>query len=397
MYDNPKIPPGDTLSIKSYATLAQQSIHLKSSSSSPLDTPMLGFFGEAGSLLSAVKKQKRDGLPTRKYFDTVREEVGDFLWYFSLVCQVSGVPLETVAERAAKIAIHGSGELQFIDLDRQFALRTRPPIDRLVAQLIALAGDVGKFADWYAHNRREPESKVVEGHLSPILRHLVRACAAAGITLQDAAKFNLYKTYDRWPPDRDLYPDLYDEHHEEITERLPRRLEIRIEQRTRRNKTYVFQTCRELNIGDPLTDNIRDADYYRFHDVFHYAYAAILGWSPVTRALFKLKRKSDPRLDENEDGARAILIEEGLSTIIFNHAKAQRFFEGVRRGELSFDLLKTVQEFVRGYEVDSAPLWLWEEAILAGFKCFRFLRERKAGLVTLDMDTRTITIDEIPK
>lgn len=60
---------------------------------------------------------------------------------------------------------------------------------------------------------------------------------------------------------------------------------------------------------------------YRFHDVFHLAYAAVLGWSPVLRALLKCKRKSHPWLDENQDGARAILIEEGISTFVFNHAK----------------------------------------------------------------------------
>ena len=42
-----------------------------------------------------------------------------------------------------------------------------------------------------------------------------------------------------------------------------------------------------------------------FHDVFHLAYAAVLGWSPTTRALLKIKRKSRPEIDENEDGARA--------------------------------------------------------------------------------------------
>ena len=41
-------------------------------------------------------------------------------------------------------------------------------------------------------------------------------------------------------------------------------------------------------------------DDYRFHDAFHYAYAAILGWSPVTRALFRLKRKSETDVDEGQ-------------------------------------------------------------------------------------------------
>ena len=239
------------------------------------------------------------------------------------------------------------------------------------------------------------DKEVIAGHLSPILRHLLRACAAADVKLHDAAMFNLHKIYDRWPTKRNVFPDLYDAAHPDETERLPRELEIRIEQRTKRGKQYVFQTCRDLNIGDPLTDNIHDADFYRFHDVFHYAYAAVLGWSPVMRALLKLKRKSVPELDENEDGARAILIEEGVSTMVFNYAKAQRHFENVARGELSFDLLKTVRDFVRGYEVETAPLWLWEEAILSGYECFRFLKERKAGIVRYDMIKRHIEISDL--
>ena len=38
--------------------------------------------------------------------------------------------------------------------------------------------------------------------------------------------------------------------------------------------------------------NNRRDDGYRFHDVVHLAYAAILGWSPVTRALLDCKRRS---------------------------------------------------------------------------------------------------------
>ena len=78
-------------------------------------------------------------------------------------------------------------------------------------------------------------------------------------------------------------------------------------------------------MGDRLTDNILEPDDYRFHDVFHYAYTAVLGWSPVMRALFKLKRKSQPKIDEAEDGARALLIEEGIATWIFGQAKKLEF------------------------------------------------------------------------
>jgi hypothetical protein len=158
--------------------------------------------------------------------------------------------------------------------------------------------------------------------------------------------------------------------------------------------TYVYQRCNAIKIGDRLTDNKTEEDDYRFHDVFHLAHAAILGWSPVLRSLFRVKRKSNPKIDETEDGARAILIEEGLTTWIFNHAHRLNFFENVPH--LDYGLLKAVRELVRGYEVEGCPLWLWEAAILEGYKVFRALRRYRRGIVVADLKNRTITFQEMP-
>ncbi len=94
------------------------------------------------------------------------------------------------------------------------------------------------------------------------------------------------------------------------------------------NRPYVIQRMNKVNIGDRLNDNRTIPDGYRFHDVFHLSYLVHLGWSPVIRALLKIKRKSKPEIDENEDGARANIIEEGIATWIFNHASKRNFFEG---------------------------------------------------------------------
>jgi hypothetical protein len=141
-------------------------------------------------------------------------------------------------------------------------------------------------------------------------------------------------------------------------------------------------------IGDPLTDNIRDPDGYRFHDVLHLSHAAILHWSPTFRALIKHKRKSDPKVDEAEDGGRAIVVEEGLSTWIFGRAKELKYFEG--HNSLSFDLLKTIQQSIAGYEVDACPLRLWEIAILKGYEVFRQVRSNNGGRIIGDRSSRTI-------
>jgi len=216
-------------------------------------------------------------------------------------------------------------------------------------------------------------------HLARIFDALVTAANEAHVLLDDAAQKNLQKIFDRWPSTK-IYPALFDDEYPP-EEQLPRKLTIEISERNVSNRTYVIQKCNGILIGDRVTDNILSNDDYRFHDVFHYAYAAILGWSPVTRALFRLKRRSKPEIDHAEDGARATLIEEGVSTFIFAHAKILSFFEGQQPGDVSFTLLKTIRDFVRGFEPSRCPLWLWEEAILKGNEAFRFIKtERKATL-----------------
>ena len=156
-----------------------------------------------------------------------------------------------------------------------------------------------------------------------------------------------------------------------------------------------FQKCNSLLVGDRLTDNHDPGDNYRFHDVFHLAHAAVLGWSPVTRALFRVKRKSCPKIDENEDGARAILIEEGVTTWVFEIAKNHQFFANTP--ELGFDLLKAVRGFVQGYEPHDLPMWLWERAILQGYAVFRQLRQHRRGMVIADMAQRELRFEYMPE
>lgn len=119
-------------------------------------------------------------------------------------------------------------------------------------------------------------------------------------------------------------------------------------------------------------------------------------WSPVLRSLLRLKRKSDPRIDEAQDGARAILVEEGLTNWIFGQAAKLDFFVGMKPGDLSFDLLKQVRQLVAGYESDRCPLWVWEEAILQGCSAFRYLRQHRRGRLNIDMANRRLSIEALP-
>jgi hypothetical protein len=175
-----------------------------------------------------------------------------------------------------------------------------------------------------------------------------------------------------------------------IEEQLPRKFEIRINQRGS-GRSYL--QWNEVFIGDPLTDNISDPDGYRFHDVFHFSYAAILHWSPVMRALIKQKRKSKAAYDEEQDSGRAIVVEEGLTAWIFARAKELNFFEQQER--ISLGILKTIGEFVSGYEVEKCPLKLWEKAILDGYSVFRQVKAAQGGWIIGDRELRTIRYESL--
>jgi MazG-like nucleotide pyrophosphohydrolase family protein len=106
-------------------------------------------------------------------------------------------------------------------------------------------------------------------------------------------------------------------------------------------------------IGDPLTDNSHVDDGYRVHDVFHLAYAAMLGWSPVTTKLMGRKRKSNPEADEAEDGGRAIVSEEGHCPDGLRLCHSHNYLDGVARLDLLF--LNVIKDITAPYEVGSLP------------------------------------------
>jgi NTP pyrophosphatase (non-canonical NTP hydrolase) len=359
-----------------------------------LTFPLLGLFGETGSLLSEVKKKQRDRASYMGYAGAVVEELGDVLWYLTAVAARGGLGLETIMAAAVdSSAGTRQGRLTLASLQPAIMRRSAEPTAEFEHTLLRLAGEVGLLVtDHEAARLADPA--VLADRLATITRTLIQAANEAGVTLEAAAVKNLAKIFDRWPRER-IYPEPLDSG-AEPEERLPRDLHVEISERQVRGQTYVYQRCNGINIGDRLTDNAMRADDYRFHDVFHFAYVAVLTWSPVIRALFRLKRKSAPKIDETQDGARAILIEEGITTWIFGQAVDLNLFADMKPGDLPFDLLKHVRQFVAGYEAEQCPLWLWEEAILQGYAAFRFLREHRRGRLHIDMKNRRLSIEALP-
>lgn len=376
-----------TLSLNEYQDLAIKTDRTRLKSTS-LSLPVLGLFGETGSLLSEVKKKQRDSKAYDSYESGVIEEFGDALWYLAIIAAHANISLANVAD---EFGSGGNEALLFVNLQPQQSLNLAAPTTEFARTLLKLANSVGNLANSDGEALSHADPTALSAKLKTIFRNMVDAANEAGVTLGEAAVHNLRKAQDRWPTDR-TPPPLFDLEFP-AEEQLPRRLEIEIFERNSGAKQYVYQRCNGVNIGDRLTDNSVVEDFYRFHDAFHYAYAAVLGWSPVTRALLKLKRKSKTKVDDGEDGARAIILEEGVAAYVFARAKEHHFFEG--RDELDFNLLKTVRSFVQGFESEHCPLWLWEEAILKGNAAYRFLREHRRGRLILDLDKRDMIVQEL--
>lgn len=356
---------------------------------------MLGLFGEVGSLLSEAKKKQRDAASYLGYADAVAEELGDVLWYLSAIARRSRLSLADITAAAVDDAWSpgANDALTFHALQPKHMPLAKAPTEAFEDTLLALAGEVGTLVNDFRPGTGGKASGQ-RAKLIAVMRRLIQAANEAGVTLEGAAVKNLHKIYDRWPQHR-AFPEPFDAAMDS-EEQLPRRMQIDIYERTVGKQKFVYQRSNGAFVGDRLTDNAAEPDDYRFHDVFHYAYVAVLGWSPVVRSLLRLKRKSVPKIDEVEDGARATLIEEGVTTWLFGQAQQLKFFADVKRGGLPLDMLKDVRQFVEGYESARCPLWLWEEAILQGYAAFRFLQGHRRGRVTIDFPNRRLRIKELP-
>lgn len=143
-----------------------------------------------------------------------------------------------------------------------------------------------------------------------------------------------------------------------------------------------------FTIGDPLTNNSWIDDGYRFHDALHVAFLGTLGWSPVFRNLLRLKRKSQSKVDECEDGARAIDIEEGLSAFLSNRAPDYNYFREPKN--VDNETLDIVIGLAKGLEVSELPTWLWKNAISSGFTAMEKLKENGGGYLLVDLDKHSV-------
>lgn len=329
--DMPRVPRGGVRIARYQELAALTDLYAqKGMDSRALSVPMLGLAGEAGTLLVAQKKAFRD---TERGVDDpnfVAAELGDVLWYTATVARHCGLELQRIATDATELAEAEQRELAFLrDLPSDLPVLDEgcPAAERFPRRLvIRFQQQVGP--------RQQPRAKLTLAAASP-------------------------NAFPRGP----------------------------IENYLGKGKPQGFKVHDDF--GATLSDNSRRVDHYRFHDALHLGFLAVLGWSPVTRSLLQLKRRSEEVVDEDEDGARAIFAEEGMAAALAKRAPARQGFRTERSvDDETIEMLTTVLEDL---EVSEMPAALWRRAIVQGFAAFRALTDSGGGYLIVDLDDRSLT------
>ncbi len=261
----------------------------------------------------------------------------------------------------------------------------------LIVPMLGLAGETGQLLSEYKKHLRDGEAhhlfkERVSEELGDLLWYLTNVASKFDLALSEVASNNLAKVKARWATER-LEPLNFDADMPE-GERLPRQFVVELTDVDSQDGEMVRVLIDGNPFGAELTDNAYDQDGYRFHDIFHFAYAAVLGWSPITRSLLHRKRKSRPLLDEVEDGGRAGVIEEGIAALAFNYAQRHHMLDGV--AALDFQLLRTISDMTSHLEVRQCTTGEWEQAILEGFRVWRAVFAVGGGRIAVDLDARRI-------
>jgi NTP pyrophosphatase (non-canonical NTP hydrolase) len=264
------------------------------------------------------------------------------------------------------------------------------------SQMIPLAGlasETGELLGEYKKYLRDGEShrlfkERLAEEVGDLLWYVANVATKFDLDLAQVAEQNLAKCEGRWGklPDREPFDAGFPD-----AERIPRQFSIDfLTYHDEENSPRVRVMYKGKQFGDDLNDNSHTKDGYGYHDVIHLAFAATLGWSPLVRKMLKAKRKSNPKVDQIEDGGRAIATEEGLSAMIFAYARDYNFLEG--KSSVSTELLRMIKNMAMHLEVSVCTPGEWEQAIIQGFTVWREVKKLRGGTVDVDLRKRCMSL-----
>lgn len=275
------------------------------------------------------------------------------------------------------------------------------PADEVLIPLLGLSGEVGELLSEYKKHLRDGDAHRlfparVEEELGDILWYIANLATKYSLDLDTIAAKNLIKCQSNWVREgaEELVASAcgrFDSDYLE-DERFPCQFSAVFCESEEAGRLKVRVSVDGKQMGEELTDNAYEDDGYRFHDVFHLACIAGLGWSPVSRRNLELKRRSDARTDEVEDGGRAIVIEEGVSALVFSYALDHNWLQGVER--IDHDLLKLIKSMTAHLEVRECSIAEWEQTILRAYPVWREVYDNRGGTVHVDLDARTVSYEK---
>ena len=276
--------------------------------------------------------------------------------------------------------------------------------DAIYIALLGIAGEAGELLTEYKKKIVDGDSykifeeKLLE-ELGDIIWYVSTIATLENISMQTVLDNNLRKIQERWHDasrglnlQLGIEPEFFDDGYEE-DEKLPREFIAEFYEVNIGGKNYIEIKIDGKEFGDPIRDNAYIDDFYRFHDIFHFSYVVVLGWSPVTRKFLKCKRKSEDDTDEVQDGGRASVIDEAISILVFEHARSHSFYEGVE--VVDYNLLRTIKMLTKHLEVNKCTTREWEKAILMGFKMWHKLKDNKGGKVICNMIEKTMIYEPL--
>lgn len=264
-----------------------------------------------------------------------------------------------------------------------------------IVPFLGIIGEIGSLLTELKKKFRDGDSYVafkskLGEELGDVLWYVSTIATQNDLKLEKIALKNLDKIHDRFlGDDSSIYKDFdkdFPEH-----EKFPEEFEIEFisyEEAGKKKLKIIDKRTNEV-IGNPLTDNSYVEDGYRFHDIFHYGYLAILGWSPVLRKLLSLKRKSNPEIDEYEDGARAQIVEEMVSLYIYSRALDHELLK--YSNSVDSGIIKQVKTLAGNIEVKDCSGKQWEKAILNSYEIYNKLRDNDGGRVLVSKKNRALT------
>jgi len=406
--------------------------------------PMLGVGAHVGELLLVQQRYLLESLIAETSKGMIGRQLGMVLRWSALLAHVDGLKLNDIAHsnlikvdaRARRLNFPGISNLPAENATLQFATYAELAVQTdqeitvgvdplsLSVPMLGLAGEAGnllvQMKKRFRRDSQIDDWKAFVGiELGDLLWYATAVAHHAGLQLDDVGERDLERLARSASLSTDDTSDRirFDQGFRS-TEQLPRQLHLRFQERTVGGQATVTMTLLDATpnafpngpiprghdkfqgfelgktLGDPVTDNSRRVDAYRYHDAIHFGFLAVLGWSPNLRGLLRVKRKSEPLVDEAEDGARAIFAEEGIAAILAKQATLSRHFESPSL--VPEDLLDLIALVIEDLEVSILPYRMWREAISQGFTVMQQLNEAGGGYVLADLDARSLQYSKFP-